>query len=121
MISFEQMLRGNLFDPMLTVAAHEADALSPFISAFVAKKIGIHHFVALCCQSGKERGMSDREGLDWDYIFFGDEKKSDPKPQETKREGRRPYTVICPDCQCSFPIDGHCPNCGLSYGELFET
>lgn len=64
--------------------------------------------------------MSNNKGLDWDYILFGTETKYPPE-KEQKKETRRPYMVICPHCECSFPIDGHCPDCGLSYGELFDA
>ncbi len=63
--------------------------------------------------------MSNNKGLDWDYILFGTETKY--SPDEKKKETKRPYMVICPHCECSFPIDGHCPDCGLSYGELFDA
>lgn len=64
--------------------------------------------------------MTDNGGMDWDYILFGIESEkgtSKEKPKEPMRTQR----VICPRCECSFPINGHCPDCGRSYGELYDA
>lgn len=67
----------------------------------------------------KGTDMPEHKQPDWIDILFGGQTK--PSREEQKKETKRPYMVVCPHCDCSFPIDGHCPDCGLSYGELFDA